>query len=298
MYQSGIDLPLLHIPGRGLWIKGPKVVRDLEGLPPLLCRTGPLELRLATTKKQIRKVQRLRYDVFYQRGDAIPNAYQASLRRDTCPFDRVCDHLYVVDTSRPGPLHKEHVVGTTRLLRSDMAAAHDGFYSESEFVLEPLFERHADKRFLEIGRSCVHPDFRSRRVIDLLWQGIGRYAAHHGSDVLIGCSSLKGTRSETLATPLSYIFHHAACSADWQVTATPARAARMDWLDKSSFDPRQALASLPPLVKAYVRMGSTFATEAAVDHQFGTTDLFTVMPLAAANLRYLAQFGPALAQVA
>ena len=211
----------------------------------------------------------------------MSDRFKAGLGLDTCPFDRVCDHLYVVETARPAP----RVVGTYRLLRGEVATAEDGFYSETEFQLGPVLDRHRSKRILELGRSCVHPDFRSRRVIDLLWHGVSRYAAHHGSEVMIGCASLPGTRAAELAVPLSFAFHHAAAPDTWQVKANRCRAARMDWLDKGDFDPRSAMMALPPLVKAYVRAG------AAVDHAFGTTDLFTVLPLNDAAPRYLARFG-------
>ena len=277
-------------------LRPPLTIRDLKGLPALLGRSGPLELRLATTKKEIRKLQRLRFKIFYEQGAATASPADTACRRDRCAFDRVSDHLLVVDTEAPdgaGGL-KRKVVGTYRLLRSDMIGR-AGFYSGTEFDLAPLLARHRDKRFLELGRSCVHPAYRSKRAIDLLWHGIGIYAAHHGIDVLIGCSSLPGTALDALAVPLSYAFHYAAAPPSWQVRAVASRAARMDRLDRDAIDPRRALAGMPPLIKAYLRTGGTFASQAVVDHQFGTTDLFTVLPLAEANARYLAHFGGTLA---
>jgi putative hemolysin len=79
------------------------------------------------------------------------------------------------------------------------------------------------------------------------------------------------------------------------VEPLPGRAVRMDGLDKAAIDPRRTMAALPPLVKAYVRAGSLFASQAVTDHQFGTTDLFTILPLASADPRYLAHFGSSLA---
>ena len=275
-------------------VSAPKIIRDLRGLPAVLARSGPLELRLATTKKEIRKAQRLRYRVFYREGGAPADPKSVFLQRDRCPFDRVCDHLLVIDTAfsdRAGRI-KNKVVGTYRLMRSDMAAT-AGFYSETEFAIQPLLSRHADKRFLELGRSCVHGDYRSKRAIDLLWHGVGIYAAHHGIDVLIGCSSLAGTSADSLSAPLSYAFHYAAADPLWQVEALPGRGMAMDRLAKEAIDPRQAMARLPPLMKAYVRAGGRFASEAVVDRSFGTTDLFTVLPLAEANARYMAHFGRA-----
>lgn len=261
-----------------------------EALPSVLARLGPLELRMARTSDEVRRLQRLRFDVFYGEGGAVADPFKAAAERDTCPFDGCCDHVYVTDHSGL----EERIVGTYRLLRGEVAAVQDGFYSETEFQLAPLLERHRGKRFLELGRSCVHPAFRARRVIDLLWHGVSRYAGHHGSDVMIGCASLAGTRAAQLATPLGFARHHAGAPEEWQVRAHPDRAARTDWLTRDDIDPRVAFQALPPLMKAYVRAGATFAAEAAVDHEFGTTDLFTVLPLNDAAPRYAARFGLAM----
>lgn len=271
------------------WIKLPRVLRDLAGLPPLLAQSGPLELRLATTKKEIRRAQRLRYRTFFTEGGAIPAPRDALVRRDRCAFDHVCDHLLVVDRSVARA--RDGVVGTYRLLRSDVASAHHGFYSQAEFDLAPLLARHPDKRFLELGRSCVHAAYRSKRVIDLLWRGIGVYAMHHRIDVLIGCASLPGTDPARLAQPLGLLLHSAAAAPEWQVRAH--RGLSADAVDPTGLDERRALASLPPLIKAYLRTGARFGPEAVVDLQFGTTDVFAVLPFAGADARYMAHFGAA-----
>lgn len=290
-----IDLPLER-PGSGAWARAPRLVRDLHGLPAVLARSGPLELRLATTDREIRKAQRLRYKVFFEDGGATPAPADAATRRDRCPFDAASDHLLVIDIAHvttKGRL-KPKTIGTYRLMRSDMAARGSGFYTASEFDVADLLSRHADRRFLELGRSCVHPAYRSKRVIGLLWRGIGIYAAHHGSDVLIGCASLLGVDVQAHAASLSFAFHYAAADPDWRVSPLPGRGIRMDRLPFETVDPRAAMAALPPLMKAYIRVGSRFGEQAVIDHRFGTTDLFTVLPLASADPRYLAQFGAAL----
>lgn len=288
-----IDVSFEQRSGSRPWRRPSPVVRDLQGLPTVLARSGPLELRLAATERDIRRAQRLRYRVFFEDGGAVPDPADAAVRRDRCPFDEASDHLVVIDTARldaEGRL-KPKTIGTYRLMRSDMAARQSGFYTASEFDVAALLARHAGHRFLELGRSCVHPNYRSKRVIELLWRGIGLYAAHHGSDVLIGCASLAGVDVQAHAVSLSFAYHYAAAEPDWRVSPLPGRGVRMDRLPIEAIDPRAAMAALPPLVKAYIRVGSRFGQEAVIDHQFGTTDLFTLLPLASADPRYLAQFG-------
>jgi putative hemolysin len=268
-------------------------VRDLCGLPPSLGRMGSLELRLATSKKEIRRAQRLRFKVFYEQGQAMADRRAGLVRRDICPFDRVCDHLLVIDHASTNRFGRTvpRVVGTYRLLRQDIAQRNFGFYSAREFDIEPLLARHAGKRFLELGRSCVLPEYRAKRTLELLWRGIWAYVRHHRIDVMIGCASLEGTSPLALALPLSFLHHHAAATDAWTARAHGNRYVRMDFLDKPAIDRRKALAALPPLVKGYLRVGASFGDGAVIDHQFGTTDIFVIMPIADIQDRYIAHFG-------
>ena len=213
-------------------------------------------------------------------------------RRDLCPFDETCDHLIVVDRHATtiedrGP----RLVGTYRLLRREMAEQQRGFAAQSEFDVAPLLDRHPAARFLELGRSCVHADYRSKRVIDLLWRGLWLYAMHHRIDALIGCASLPGTDLEALRLPLSVVLTQAQAKPAWQVAAWRDRAAAFVPLAASAMTLRRGLISMPPLMKAYLRAGATFGADAVIDHPFGTTDVFAVMPMADIDERYLAYYG-------
>lgn len=261
-----------------------------------LARIGSLEVRLAARPKDVRRAQRVRYKVFYEQGAAVADRLAALQRRDLCPFDAICDHLIVLDRaaeSRAMGGLRPKVVGTYRLLRQSVAARHSGFYTAQEFDVAPLLERHRDKRFLELGRSCVLPDYRSKRTIELLWRGIGSYVRRHGIDVLIGCASLEGTDPAALALPLSFLHHHARAAPEWQAEPLPRRAGAATILPIESVDRRRALASLPPLMKGYLRAGARFGEGVVVDRQFGTTDVLAIMPLAELDGRYLAHFGAA-----
>ena len=270
-----------------------KLVRDTLGLGPSLGWCGTLEVRLATTAREIRKAQRLRYKVFYEEGAARPDRTAALIRRDICVFDKVCDHLIVVDHaahSRLGRL-KPKIVGTYRLLRQEVAEANLGFYSAGEFGIAPLLARHPGKNFLELGRSCVALAWRGKRTLELLWRGLWAYVQHHRVDVMIGCASLPGTNALALAMPLSFLHAHARAEGDWAVEGLPGRAVPAGLFVASALNSRKALASLPPLVKGYLRAGAKFSASAVIDRQFGTTDLLVILPVAEISERYVAHFG-------
>jgi L-ornithine Nalpha-acyltransferase len=275
-----------------------RIVRDLKGLPASLGRAGSLELVLATRKKDIRKAQKLRYKVFYEDGHAIADSRARLTRRDICPYDRICDHLLVIDhdhRSRFGRI-KPKVVGTYRLLRQDVADAHFGFYSQHEFDIASLLERHRGKKFLELGRSCVHPAYRSKRTLELLWRGIWTYINHHGIDVMIGCASFEGTQPLAHAIALSFLHHHVPARDEWAAQAHKNRYYPMDIISKEAIDARKALTHLPPLIKGYLRCGAMFGDGAVIDHMFGTTDVLVIMPVRDLDERYMNHFSGASSQ--
>ena len=182
-------------------------------------------------------------------------------------------------------------MGAYRLLRQEAADSNFGFYSAQEYDIAPLLARHEGKRFLELGRSCVLAPYRSKRVLDLLWRGIGLYIAHHRIDVMFGCASFEGVDPAQHARALSFLRHCAPSRPDWRVRALPDRHVAMTATSPEDFDRRSALAELPPLVKGYLRCGATFGEGAVVDHQFGTTDVFVVMPVADIDPRVFGRFG-------
>lgn len=261
-----------------------------RGLGPTLGRLGSLEVRLAITPKEIRRAQRLRYEVFYEEMDAQPNPAVRLARRDFDAYDALCDHLLVIDHDRAG---KPAVVGTYRLLRQEVAERGLGFYTAGEYDIAPVLRRHAGKRFLELGRSCVLREYRTKRTVELLWHGIWTYVLHHRVDVMIGCASLEGTDPDALALPLSFLHHHAGAAQDWRARAVSRRYVPMDRLPKEAVDPKMALQALPPLIKGYLRLGATFGDGAVIDRQFNTTDVLVVLPVSAISPRYKAHFGPA-----
>ncbi len=265
-------------------------------LPAPAGRAAALEVRLAETSKEVRRAQRLRYKVFFEEMAAVPSPVARLSRRDADAFDAICDHLVVLDHAvAPKPFRKPKpkVVGTYRLLRREVAEAALGFYSAREFDLAPLLATRPDLRLVELGRSCVLKPYRSKKTVDLLWQGIWAYVTRHGCEAMIGCASLPGTDPHALALPLSYLHHHAPSPAEWRVRALPGRHSRMDLLPREAVDVRAAFKTLPPLVKGYLRVGATVGDGAVIDRAFGTTDVFVLMPISEMRGRYVDHFGPA-----
>lgn len=268
--------------------KSPRLARRFDAVMTggALGRIGSLEVRLARDDAEIAAVQQVRFRVFYEELGARRAAPQAADNRDWDRFDALCDHLLVIDTALPGPDHRR-IVGTYRLLRQEIAARAGGFYSNDEFELEKLVARHPGRRFLELGRSCVLKEYRSKRTIEVLWQGIYAYITHHAVDVMAGCASFHGTQPAQHARALSYLAHHCRTAPQWDVRAVAGRYRAMDLMPREAIDPKAAIAALPPLIKGYLRVGARIGDGCVIDHDFSTTDVFIVMPVAEISARYM-----------
>ena len=259
-------------------------------LPELLGRIGGLEVRLARNSSEIAAAQEVRFQVFYDELGAQRRYVHELEARDADRYDAICDHMLVFDTSIPGPDHRK-IVGTYRLLPGERAQMNGGFYSQSEYAIGDLVGRHGDRRFLELGRSCVLPAYRTKRTVELLWQGIWSYARSRRIDVMAGCASFPGTVPAAHAMALSYLWNHHRAPGEWDVRAVDARYSSMDLMPVEAIDPRTALQKVPPLIKGYLRLGGMIGDGAVIDHDFGTTDVFIVLPVENISSRYIAYYG-------
>jgi L-ornithine Nalpha-acyltransferase len=258
----------------------------------VLASAGALEVRLAISRREVRRAQELRYRVFFEEGGAVADPAARLIRRDVCRFDSVCDHLIVVDNSVARLDGSPTVVGAYRVLRQEVAEANFGFYSAREFQVGPLIARHPRRRFLELGRSCVAPGYRGKRTIELLWRGIWAYATRHGVDAMFGCASFPGLDAKALAPAMRFLRGEREIEGIWRVDALPSRGVADGMSEEGPLASREAVRAMPPLIKGYWRLGAKFSRDAVVDHKFGTTDLFVVLPIEDIKSRYLAYFAP------
>ena len=260
---------------------------------PVLAASGALEVRLAETDHEVRLAQHLRYQVFYEEHNAVPSAQMAASRRDFDKYDDVCDHLLVVDRDAHGEDGQPLVIGTYRLTREKDAEKVGGFYTAGEFDLGRMISgMPKGTRYLELGRSCILPSYRSRPgAMQLLWKGLLAYVARFDIDVMFGCASFSGTDPEALALPLSYLHHFHAMPAELVVRARDELYVPMNRIEASAIDAREGIRSMPAILKGYVRAGCCIGDGAVVDRQFDTTDVFIFFPMSGMDSRYRSRFG-------
>ena len=256
---------------------------------PSYVRQGSIEVRLARSLKEIKAAQKLRYKIFYEEMHAKPDWRMRMTRRDIDQYDIFCDHLLVLDHDRP---KGKRIVGTYRLLRQEVALVHDGFYSSGEYDLSPLMTESfgaqigEGRQLLELGRSCVHKDYRANATINMLWKGIATYLNDHDIAYMFGCASFEGTDPNDFSEPMAYLYHNHLVPDDFKVRALDNQFVNMNTMPADEIDVRMARRALPPLIKGYLRLGCFIGDGAVVDEQFGTTDVFILLPVENIARRY------------
>ncbi|SFP62310.1 GNAT family N-acetyltransferase [Tranquillimonas alkanivorans] len=240
-------------------------------------------LRLAQTESDLVAAQRLRYEVFVDELGGDGPLVNHDARREMDRFDPYFDHMVLIDPRRP---EGWHVIGVYRLLREDQARRAGQFYSEDEYDLTPL--RRTGRRLLELGRSCLHRDYRGGTAMVHLWNGLSDYVQSHGIEVLFGVASFHGTDPRALAEPLSYLHHRHLAPPELRVRSVMYQP--MDLIPGERIDRVAAMRATPALIKAYLRMGGFVGNGAFIDHAFNTTDVCLVMDVARANHRQRALY--------
>lgn len=229
-----------------------------------------ISIRLVQDEAELHAAQNLRYKVFYEEFSAIPTEEMTRLERDFDEYDPIADHLIVTD-KRDG---EDVIVGTYRLMTQDKAKKHGHFYTSGEFDLQNLMD--SGLNIMELGRSCVMPNYRAGSVLQLLWQGIADYVSENNIDIMFGCASLHSTDLEALAQPLSYMYHNHLADEDIRPRAIEERYIDMNILPPDRINAKAVFSDLPPLIKGYLRVGASIGDGAVIDPQFNTTDVCIV----------------------
>ncbi|MFI4968555.1 MAG: GNAT family N-acetyltransferase [Gammaproteobacteria bacterium] len=231
-----------------------------------------LHVGLARDADEVRAAQRLRYRVFAEEMQARLHGDEAGL--DVDPFDRFCRHLIVRDR------RNDEVVACMRVLVDEDAKRAGSFYSETEFELGQLIS--APGRVMEIGRVCVHPDYRGGMVVSMLWAGLARFFQVTEFSRIIGCASIPmlGDGANAMAAFATLAERYMAPE---QFRVTPK-------LPLPLRDGPVPPAHIPSLLLAYMRLGAKICGEPCWDPDFNTADLVVLLDPAQLRQRYARRF--------
>lgn len=226
------------------------------------------EIKIAQTPEEVRAAQRLRYEVFHieARGE---EPGQNTEEYDNDKFDSISKHLIVVDKSR------NMVVGTYRLLFST-DIDHLGFHSEEIFDMHNIIK--IDGALLELGRSCIHKEYRKAAVINLLWNAIGWQVNKHSIQYMFGCPRLDARSSQGINEAFALIKQKHYAGEEFRVH--PLSKNTFHDLDESVVcdNVRKTFRRLSPLVKGYLNLGALVCGQPAVNTEFGSIVIFVLLP--------------------
>ena len=246
---------------------------------PTSAATQPLAIKVfwARHLDEVRAAQKLRYDIFA--GEMGARLSTSVPGHDVDLFDNFCEHLLVCDETTG------QVIGTYRVLTPVQAQRVGSTYSDTEFDLTRL--RSLRDRMVELGRSCVHQDFRHGGVIMALWGALGAFMVRNQLDTMIGCASIpmlhNGVVSGDLAASI-WRKVQATHLAPIEYHVRPRLPLPIDRLDASlDVEP-------PALIKGYLRLGAKVLGPPAWDPDFNSADLPMLMRIGDLPARYRKHF--------
>ena len=228
---------------------------------------------LARNEDDIRAAQALRYKVFAEEMGARIKAREPGLDQDL--FDAWCDHLLVQDEATG------EVVGTYRILAPHQARKLGSYYSDTEFDLTRL--QHLRSQMVEIGRSCVHADYRTGATITLLWSGLAAYMRERNYSYLAGCASISLADGGHIAASLYRKLADTAL-APVEYRVFPRCPLPLQALDQN------LNTEIPALIKGYLRAGARVCGLPAWDPDFNTADMFMLLSMNNVDDRYARHF--------
>lgn len=238
------------------------------------------EIKIAQTDEEVAAAQKLRFEVFNIEKGLADVSDRQSLDKDR--YDPFCDHLIVIDKKN------SNLVGTYRFLLSSKVDPKIGFHSEEIFNLDDLKNKRSN--LLEMGRSCVHKDYRNSLVINLLWSGIAAYTKMHNVDYIFGCTRLDSTSPKVISESFCLLRDHYSVNGEFKILPRPENAIDNLNRDCKIDNPRKLFRKLPPLLKGYLYSGAKVCGEPAVNKEFGSIVFFLILKTDDINENYRKRF--------
>lgn len=226
-------------------------------------------VKTADNAAELYEALRLRHDVFID--ELLHKRKKSGMDIDT--FDRRCDHLLIID-KRNGKF-----IGTYRLQSSLHCKK---WYTATEFHMKHIHRLPGNK--LELGRACVHPDYRNGVTISLLWEGIHAYMLASDTRYMFGCSSIKTMNKEEIKLLYYYLQQQNHLTHDHKVR--PKGRFRVQGLNrhlkkhphlKPRLEHSEISNKIPALLKSYLKVGAKVCGNPALDKSFRCIDFLTLL---------------------
>lgn len=258
--------------------------RDNITNPPVLVKSKKYIVKIAENHEEVEEAQRLRYEVFnLEQGRGLESSNKYGIDFDE--FDEYCLHLLVLE-KKTG-----RVVGTYRAHLGQVADSAKGFYSSREYYIKGLYK--IAHKCLELGRTCISPEFRTGAAVGLLWGAISELLIRTKLTYMLGCVSLESTDPKMGWALYEYISKNHPGYTHLKVIPRPGFVLKRPpehEIKKMLSNELFIKKNMPPLLKGYVRLGARLCGEPALDKEFGTIDFFIIVDVTKVPERYIRHF--------
>src|SRR5450432_4108129 len=228
---------------------------------------GKFVVRFARTQEEVVAALKLRFEVFnLERGEGLATSFITG--RDEDEFDSTSHHLVLIDRS------SRQVIGTCRLRTYEIAKTIEGFYSSTEFDLNPLPVDFREKA-IEVGRTCIAKPYRNTQALLLLWKGLALFSMHHQKRYFFGCCSLSSQDPSEGGRVFDLLSDEGHLHPELCVNSRPGF--KCLWYKAS--DCHRSEVAVPQLLRTYLRLGAKACGPPAMDRQFRTIDFFVALDL-------------------
>lgn len=224
------------------------------------------EVKTANHPEELAQVLKLRFEVFFR--EFSTQKVTSLFPYDIDMHDFVCDHLIVKDKSN------DKVIACYRLLSSKAQHKAGRFYSEGEFMIDELV--HSTENKLELGRACVHKDYRKGTVIGLLWKGLISYARKSETRYMFGCSSINRKDFSNLPQIMESIERKDGFIKDFEIGVQPKYRMKFE---VDSFNDESVSGGMNSLMHMYIMAGAKMGRTLAYDAEMDCLDMFTLMDM-------------------
>ncbi len=222
-------------------------------------------------------------EVLQLRHSVFKKSYNIDMEFSDIDFDKYDlkgDHIILIDNE------KNIIVGTYRLLCSSFT---DNFYTESEFDLAQFKTIEGIK--LELGRACIHEDYRTGTSISLIWRGLARYLVESKADYLMGVTSVHTTEKLTAMKMLEQLQPLGLTNPHNIYPLKDFLFFNEEQFKSQDLSQIESVVGLvPPLMKSYISAGASVQGLPALDKHFNCTDYFTILKMTDLNQSYFNRY--------
>lgn len=179
-------------------------------------------------------------------------------------YDQEAEHFVCFDEKK--------IVGLYRIRKFDSYAdiITDSKTAES-FSMENLFTPSLkEKKFLELSRAAIHPEYRDGKAITLIWVELTKYILDNNIDYCFGMTSVFKDN------PMKEICYIKEKGKDLYTLVYPVKEHFREYLfffDKEKDCNKKEVTTL---VKGYCKQGAEFSIYPAWDNEWKCWDFFTI----------------------